>query len=602
MSIPCAYTEKVLPTVYDNSLSYEEQINKILYYLHHFVVSDEELKDMINLFNSMTFKNVAGLLGYGSLANPIDLQDLGIDSHTMLYFPKGTYWISPLTISGLEYVTFVAPEAEIYLTGDFLLNASNCPHLTWYGGCIDGNNQNNYGFQLMDGASPVVDSVSFRNMGSVSQADVCMLKLLGDNTGFRVQNCSFTNCTSGVEYSDGFIHAYGMLIGRRSSTKSYPLSGMVSECIFNNIAGMDTTVKGDGEGIFINIPPYLDEYGNRQTPNPLIEIEKCAFYECKKRGIKTASHGVEIRNCDFQGASYLASIECQYGHNYIRHCRVINTSDWNRSVTSCIVIDDGGMTIEDTYMSAPYTYVDPETEETKNTYHPGVRLNTRLPASPVPDNEPWDTIYITRCTMDGVSRAVFANDSNAGASGKYTLSGLEIRECVFGGFNQPHCVDISSTIFLSIDVFKLVDYKLSYGNTRNVVKQFNNDFTYPIGIGVPVLLDYENYSCYWRDEPQSGYDGLPTTVTHAKIVWAGSNMGGQVTYKEFMGSKGSFIRAEKNPGEIDQTLSLQLLYNSRAGDILVNYLNGTVWICRGSSSDTDIGIWQMTWQGGNPNQ
>ena len=79
MGIPCSYTEKVLPTVYDNSLSYEEQINKILYYLHHFVVSDEELKDMINLFNAMTFKNVAGLLGYGSLANPIDLQDLAID-------------------------------------------------------------------------------------------------------------------------------------------------------------------------------------------------------------------------------------------------------------------------------------------------------------------------------------------------------------------------------------------------------------------------------------------------------------------------------------------------------------------------------------------
>lgn len=351
---------------------------------------------------------------------------------------------------------------------------------------------------------------------------------------------------------------------------------------------MDTTKKGDGDGIFIQAPPYLDN-GNIVIPECKVEITECYFNDCKKRGVKVATIGSTIKNCVMRGEFWFACIDLQYGNCDILNCDLKNESDYNGSITSCIISSDGGFTVDGCKISAPYIYVDPDTSESKATYHPGIRFNSRLPASVIPDETIWDDCYIVNCEFDGVSRGVFAYDSNQNPP-TYKCRGIHIIDCKFGDFNQSHCVDISPTRFSSIDVFEMIDFQLDYGDDRFTVasKITNQPFTYPLGIGVTINECFNYYSKYWLNEPMSGYDGLPS-CPHGKVIYSGNNMGG-ITYKRYTGH-GSFIRGDKDPNTYTATLAKQLLYNSKVGDIFVNTSTGQLYVCTAAGTSSSIGTW-----------
>ena len=119
------------------------------------------------------------------------------------------------------------------------------------------------------------------------------------------------------------------------------------------------------------------------------------------------------------------------------------------------------------------------------------------------------------------------------------------------------------------------------------MKENNSGFTYPLEIDSEVLINYENHSRYWENEPQSMYANLPA-CPHARIVAAG-NMGG-VTYKEFTGH-GSKIIGSRSPSTITATLAKQCLYNSKIGDQYIDAAAGTMWICTAAGTESAIGTW-----------
>lgn len=584
---PCG-TTRVLPTVYDNSLSYEEQINKILYYLHHYVVSDEELKETLNKINNISVINVSDTLGFGSLIKPISLTCLGLDDYTTLYFSRGTYFIEYEELTDYKHLTFLMPEATLIGVSDKLLDFTNCDNLTLYGGCVNGDLRLQYGIQIKNCKNANVENVTFEDFGDATKENVSGLNIFGDCSGFYVKCCNFDNMTAGVVSSDGFIHSYGILVNRLGSTQEYSSTGKIECCNFTNIASMDTTRKGDGDGIFIQAPPY-NSNGEIVRPMCKVKITECYFENCKKRGIKVATIGSEITNCVMRGEFWFACIDLQYGNCTIKNCVLENKSDYNGSITSCLISSDGGFTVDGCYMTAPYTYVNPDTEETKDTYHPGVRFNSRLGASVIPDSEKWDDCWITNCYFDGVSRGVFAYDSNQNPP-TYKAKGIHIINCRFGRFNQTHCVDISPTRFSEIDVFEMIDFKLDYGNNRAEVATKITDpkFTYPLGIGVPVTMCFNYYSNYWENEPMSGYDGLPNCV-HGKIIYSGPDMGG-ISYKEW-NPYSSLIIGNRNPNEITTTLAKQLLYNSKIGDRYICNADGKLYICSSAGTSSTVGTW-----------
>lgn len=577
----------VLPLVYDKSLSYEEQICKILYYINHSVVSDEELKETLNYINSVSVKSVSGILGYGSFNEPIDITCLGLTDNTCLYFSSGQYIVKGVSVDDISNLTLLMPEAEIICADEKWIEASNCQKFTVIGGTVNGDGTARYGIQAKNCTGCKFNGVTFKEFGNVNSENTSGLNIFGDCTGFIVEGCKFKDITAGIESSDGFIHSYGLLINRLASTMEYSKTGNVNACNFENIASYDTTRTGDGDGIFIQAPPYIED-GKIVKPYCTVEITNCYFNHCKKRGVKVATHGAVIRNCVMNGEYWFACIDLQYGHCYVEKCRLENKSDYNNSITSCFISADGGFTVKDCYMTAPYLFTEEDGTKTK-TFHPGVRFDARQRASVIPKNEKWDSCYIVGCNFDGVSRGVFAYNSNKDAD-TYSVKGIHIIDCVFGDFNQSHCVDISTTMFNSIDVFEMIDFMLIYGSDRHEVaeKITRNSFTYPLGIGVPVKLSFEYYSKYWKNEPMSGYVGLPNAV-HNNIVYSGDNMGG-IVYKKY-GDCNSVIYAEKSPNEITQTLAKQLLYNSRVGDVYINRTNGGLYVCTNAGTSSSIGNW-----------
>lgn len=543
---------------------------------------------------ALTYINVFAELGGGSASAPIDLSSLDITDHSVLYFAKATYYLRPLTLSGIEHLTVLAHEAKICLTGNHFIEASNCPYFSIYGGEINGSNTAQYGIALIDSPSPICKDVVFADFGNASLANVSMLRLFGDCTGFDIEDCTFDTTDAGVisdSATDNFIHAYGILINRLGSSNTYSASGSVCNCTFDHITSTDGEVKGDGDGIFIQMPPYIASDGSLITLDCKIIVEGCVFKNCKKRGIKSRAYGVEIRNCSFEGAFWYACIDLQEGHNTVRNCKLINTSDYNNSVTSALVASDGGFTVEDCTICAPYY----NSEDGTNTFHPGIRTTTRLPQSAISDETPWDAIRIHRCYFDGVSRGVYVYNSNEGAT-TYTLEGIEITDCRFGVFNQTQAVNVSATVFSEIGVFRFTDFRFDWGINRTEVKaamaaylpDLDRQFVYPVGIGVNVTRSFELYSRYWIDEPMSGYDGLPTAY-HTCILYEGGNMGG-ITYKKYT-THGSELVGTRDPASVVSTLGKQLLYNSKIGDRYINSSNGSIWICTAAGSSSTVGTW-----------
>lgn len=538
-------------------------------------LSISSLRDYV-IENVTTYINVARELGYGTSNTPIDLTSLGITDFTTLYFPKGTYYIQPLTLRYLTNVTFLMTEAKIMLTGTYWVYARGCTHFTVIGGEINGNNTAQYGMQLEDCPMCVFKGVTFADMGNVELADTCLLRLYGDCTGFIVENCIFDGCTSGQVYDDGFIHSYGLFINRLGSSKTYSKSGTVIGCSFKNITSTDTTsTKGDGDGIFIQAAPY--ESGSEIiTPICKIHISNCTFEACKKRGVKSAIYGVTIDNCRFEGDFWYACVDMQYGHTILKNSRLINTSDYTGSITSAVVTCDGGIIIDNCYLSAPYS----------SDNHPGIRLHTRLGANVFGTDVPWDTCKINNCHFDKVSRGLYVYTGTEGAA-TYILKGLEVTNCRWGIFNKEYGIQINTEVFESIGSLKFTDFQFDYGYSRSEVREVFSKFVYPIHIEIPVTNNFEVYSAYWKDDPMSGYADNPTSV-HARIVYEG-NMSG-ITYKEFT-AHGSRLRGTKNPADYTATMALQCLYNSKVGDIYTNTSNGTIWFCIGNGTESTIGTW-----------
>ena len=531
-------------------------------------------------------EDVADLLGYGSVEDPIDLGSLTITDHTTLSFSKGTYYVSPLDLQNLSHVTIRAEDAVLMVQGTHFLTGENCPWFRMVGGVVDGQDQAVCGVELRDSNNSCLDGVTFRHFGSAQQEDVSMVRLFGDCTDFLVEQCVFQGCHAGVVSSDGFIHAYGLFINRLGSSKTYSKSGIVRQCTFQDIAGVDTaSVKADGDGIFIQAPPYLNDAGETIIPNAQILIQNCRFTNCKKRGVKSAVWGVTVEDCAFQGEFWYACMDFQYGHGRVLRSVLENTSAYNGSITSALVISDGGVELQDCTLRAAYL----EAGTNRQTFHPGIRMGKRLASSIFGSQVHWDTIRMDNCYFDGCSRSVFAYNSEGDATG-YTLDGLEITNCRFGMSNHSHTVELNATMFQQILVYKLVDFRYDDGIDRKALAAVNSSFVYPHTSNCAFVHAFELHSRYWENEPMSGYKDLPT-ATHTRILYEGSGMG-TIVYKEYTGG-GSLIRGSQNPASVTATLSKQLLYNSRVGDLYINTATGAVLTCTAAGTDSTIGTWTI---------
>lgn len=538
--------------------------------------------------------SVADQLGSGTPDIPIDLSVLEITDHTTLYFAKGTYYVQPLDLNGIQNITILMHDAELILIGDYFITARDCPNFRAVGGKIDGNSNAIRSILLINSQNSKFEGVTFCNNGSAEREDVSMLSLFGDCSGFSVDQCIFDGSTAGVVGADGFIHAFGMFVNRLSSTQAYSKTGIVERCVFNNIAGIDTAdQKADGDGIFIQAPIY-EQDGELFYPDCKVLIDQCTFTNCKKRGVKVAARGVEIRKSVFEGEFWYACADFQYGYGSVYGCRMINTSSYNGSVTSALVANEGGLRVERCYLSAPYTRTDADTGETYTAYHPGIRFTSRQ-GFLLGTEVPWGKIIINDCWFDQCSRAVYAYHSTGKVDG-YTLAGMEITNCQFGKCNQEHVVELYNSVFATIESFVFTDFRFASGSTRQAVQAENGGFIYPFESDCNFTLAFELYSRHWNDDPMSGYNNLPTAA-HTRIIYTGANHG-HISFKEYT-SHGSVIVGDVNPNNMTGTLAKQLMYNSRVGDRFFNTATGDIYRCTAAGTDSTVGTWAVVGSGGS---
>ena len=526
-------------------------------------------------------QDVADLLGYGSEENPIDLSALTITNHTTLYFRKGTYYVSHFQLKNAAHVTLWAEDAVLTVVEERFLTGQNCPWFRMVGGTVDGRNQATCGMELQNCPNSRFEGVIFQNIGSDQRENVSMLNLFGDCTGFLLEQCRFDGCHAGVVSSDGYIHAYGLFINRLNSSKAYSQSGIVRQCTFHDIAGLDSdTVKADGDGIFIQAPPYLNDAEETIIPKTNILIQNCSFTDCKKRGIKATAWGVTVEDCTFRGEFWYACVDFQHGHGQVLRSVLENTSPYNGSITSALVTSDGGVEVQDCVLRAPYT------DSNGQSYHPGFRMGKRINSSIFGADVHWDPIRLDKCYFDQFSKGIFAYYS--GDATGYVLDGLEITNCRFGTSNGSHTVDLNQNMFQQILVYQFVDFRYDDGNSRSTIKTINSAFLYPHSSTSQFVHSFELHSRYWEDEPMVSYGNIPE-ATHTRIIYEGSGMG-HITYKEYTAG-GSLIRGSRNPDAVTATLSKQLLYESRVGDLYINTTTGEVFTCTAVGTDSTIGTW-----------
>ena len=520
------------------------------------------------------------IVTWNNIKTQEDFSNLNIVDNSVIYFSSGEYSIDSWYIENLKNITIILNEAVISCSGDYFLKAKNCDDIKIYGGKITGSNL--YSISVEDCKRAKIENCEVLNVGGTNSDAPSGIRIFGDCSGFIIKDCCVHDISSQYVSSDGFIHSYGIFVNRLNSNNNFSKIGKISNCYIYNVAGIDTdSVKADGDGIFIQGPPYLDDDSNVVWREPKIIIENCIINDCKKRGIKVSVDGVEILNSLLSGEFWYAAIDLQYGHSKVSNCNIYNSSSYTNSVTSGIVSSDGDIEIFDCTIRCPYTDSDNNT-----SYHPGIRLDKRLDASVIEQSVPWGTCFIKNCYFDKVSLAVFAGTSVSDAP-TYTLYGIEIENCRFGTSNQNHVVDILSTVFPSIGTFRFIDFRFDSGSNRTEIKSVNSNFTYPIGIDADPTICFELYSKYWTAEPMSGYNGLPTSP-HTKIIYAGDISG--IKYKEY-NNYGSSTYGTKSPSAITATLAKQLLYNSKVGDKYVNITSGTVYICTTAGTSSDIGIW-----------
>jgi hypothetical protein len=527
----------------------------------------------------------------GSADDPVSLSDYGIGAGDEVRFPEGDYYVEPFDMEGLSHVTFLLGDARIHCVGGYFLSAIDCDDLFVTGGTIIGGSDTVMGIQVTDCLRPVFQQVRFSGIGCELVGDTKGLFILGDCTGFLVDRCVIEDITSGVVSSDGFIHAYGILINRKGSDNSYSLKGEVRHCVIEGIAGIDTdTVKADGDGIFIQRPPYLDDGGNVAGIDQVIEIEGCIFENCKKRGVKSAAWGTVVRDCGFFGEFWFSAIEFQYGHGVVERCRVCNESNYTKSMTSGIIAGDGGVTIVDSDISCRYT-----NDDGSMGMHPGYRFNQRHTGSIFDASVPWDSCQVVRCYFNEVNYAILATTENAGVD-TYTLSGIEIIDCRFGEFYMPYAVNIDTTVFHTIDVLRFVDFKFDCGRNRDMVRENNSAFHYPINALHDATDTFEVYSKHWLHAPMN--PGFHPTSPHTKVIFSGDSVGGIGGIREKVYTAyGSTIKGSKDPNNVVSTLGLQLMYGCKLGDEYTNISNGKKYTCTTAGTETTNGVWREVGSG-----
>ena len=534
---------------------------------------------------SFAFKNLKGENGaLGTWVNVDasinDLSVLNITDNSVVYFSAGTYSLPAWDLSGLKNVTILRDEAVITCTGDYFLSADNCADIRVCGGKITGAAL--YAVFFKDCKRARIENCEIESIGGTSSDSPAGVRVFGDCTGFVAENCCIHDISSQYISGDGYIHSYGIFVNRLSSSNAFSQIGKIVNCYIYNIAGIDSgSVKADGDGIFIQGPPYLDADSNVVWLEPQIIIDRCVVQDCKKRGAKIAADGVSVLNSIFSGEFWYAAIDLQYGHGKVIDCNIYNSSPYTGSITSGIVASDGDIDVHGCTIRCPYQ------DSSGNTaYHPGIRLDKRLSGSVIDSTVPWGRCIVADCYFDSVSASVLASTSNSD-SPTYTLDGIEIISCRFGTSNQSHAVDILSTVFPTIGTFRFIDFRFDAGSNRTDVKSANSNFTYPVGVDADPTVCFELHSRYWTAEPMSGYSGLPTSP-HTRIVYAGDISG--IKYKEYTGH-GSRIYGTKAPASITATLAKQLLYNSKVGDQYTDVTTGTVYICTAAGTSSSIGTW-----------
>ena len=524
-------------------------------------------------------QDVADLLGYGSATLPVNLSKLSISDRTTLYFRKGTYYVSPLELQDLSHVTIWAEDAVLVVAGERFLAAQNCPGFRMAGGIVDGNTQAVCGVELMDAPNSRFEGVTFRNFGSAERQDVSMLNLIGDCTGFLLEQCTFDECHAGKPSSDGTIHAYGIFINRHRASGGYTASGVIRQCRISNVTGINGEASCDG--IFIQAPPYLSNAGETIIPNAQILIEQCSFYNCEKRGVKSAVWGVTVEDCTFSGAFRYACVEFQDGHGRVNRSVLENSYPYQNNATCVLAAGDGGVEIRDCVFRGRYG------SGGNVGYHAGFLMNKRYSTSIFGSDVHWDTVRVDNCYFDGCSCSIVAKQSG-GTDAGYTLDGLEITNCRFGASDYNHTVELSNTLFRQILVYKFTDFRYDDGNDRITLGAANAAFLYPHTSNCIFVHAFDLHSRYWEDEPMSGYSNLPA-ATHTRILYEGGGMG-VISYKEYTRG-GSLIRGSQNPASITDARSKQLLLNSRVGDLFINTASGGVFVCTGAGTNSAVGTW-----------
>lgn len=522
----------------------------------------------------------------GSAESPLELGNYGIDSGSVVHFLPGvTYVVAPFDMSGLSHVSFCLNGATVKCAGSHFLKAEGCDHLLLRGGTVQGGTVANadgafHGVELVGCQNAVVEQVAFRGMGTADMNTVTGLHLLGDCSGFLVDRCTFREITAGRIGGDGFIHAFGLCAD--PDDDSYCRTGRVSGCMFRQIAATDVTNEdgstklGDGDGIFVQRHPWLE--GDRLMGiDQKIVIEGCSFVDCKKRGVKSAAFGTQIRDCRFSGDFWLAAVEFQLGHGTVKGCHIVNTSDCNTSVTCGIAVGDGGVTVEDTYISCPYGY----------TYHPGIRLKSRHDLCVFGPEVAWDPCVFRRCRLDGVNYGICSFQSSA-ASQPYTLSELVVEDCRIGRLNRDYGVFFDGNLIGSIGAVKVEGLRFEHGNSCEEVlawfhEQYSDAHQYwfkaPVGILAEVTDSFRVYSAHWRG---AGVEQPFPVAADTEIRYVGSDAD-MVRYMEHrgQGSRAYGVGAPADP----------LLRHSRVGDEYTDLDTGERYVCVVAGTEDEAAGW-----------
>lgn len=564
------------------------------------VMALNELLEMITSSNGGLNDLMNGIVitDKGAAGAPIDLSEYGIGEHTTVYFLPGTYYVKALDLTGLSHVRFVLGGAEIVCEGKYFLSANQCDYLSIDGGTIIGGDTTTEGVKIQASNSPYLKRVCIKNIGSKSIADGKGVYFVGDCTGLLADQCTIENVTAGqVSNPDGdnWIHAFGVFVNQDPNDYTkYTRYGKLKNCIFRSIKGIDRGedetdgyLKADGDGVFVQQLPYMDETDSTiKRLDSNIVLEGCTFDDCYKRGVKATARGVHLKNCQFVGDYWYAPAEFQYGHGLVENCHISNghAPREGDGIVSGVVVCDGGMVVRDTYISC----------RSADTCTNGITFNTRNNRTPFTAEDPWDSCVFERVTFDGVNRPIHVFGSAAADYGACRIRGIDIIDCRIQDSIGDYAVCVGAGIFDRIDSLRFLDFRFDQGDSRGAIRDADNpnrngNFRYPILCELAPTFTYELYSKYWDGEPTISYGDIPTPQ-NTKIIYSG-NMGG-ITYKEYTGH-GSRIYGTRAPDKVASTLGLQLLYNSKLGDEYTDTAAGSKYICTTAGTESTIGTWEI---------